>query len=317
MTIGKFFLHTQDYDWHKNKSSQCLLLTRKNIKKIIHSAEQYDCHSSIEDLTLENTLWALDESKEIHIVDLTLKFPDLKGFEYGRIYYQLIGYREKVYNFDWINEIEVDNLNLLQKRIEKNIALWSFGCSFTKGIGVENHEKYNTLLSEKLKIPLIDESQPGTSIKFMADKILRADIQKNDIVVWGLTSPARFEQAEDWTMRSYSTVYADIFKYNTEIRSAISIEYFDSFTHFLSNIYSIVSVINFCDKIGAELYLANFMDCSWIPVVFNKTKNFINFANVNHASAGLYIDLGNDNAHPGPLQHQQYANEIYNLIRGN
>ena len=313
MSIGKFFLHTKTYNW--NRENNVVLLTKRNVKKILHSVEQHDCHSSIEDLTLENVLLVLDKCKEIHILDFTSECSESDAFQNGRVFYQLFKCREKVYNFDLTHTIELDNLDLLEKQTHRNPILWSFGCSVAMGIGVKPNQKYSALLSEKLDLPIVDKSFGGTSIKYAADKILRSDIKQGDIVIWGLTSVARFEYAEGWEYFSATASY--MHEIDENMRDVVNISNLDGMTHILSTIHAIAGVINFCEKIGAKLYIANILDCSWIPVIFRNKDFFIDFVTTDYQSINEFIDRGTDNLHPGPLQHQQFADKLYNLIKGN
>lgn len=314
MTINKFFLHTQFYNWD-NQEKNIVFLTPKNFKKILDSSDEFDCHSSIEDLTLINTLQVIDNSKEVHVIDYNLLFPDLESFQFGRAYNHLRNCSEKVYNFDWIEQIELDSLDLFNQRTYKESCIWSYGCSITNGKAVDNSDKYTTLLSKKLQLPLIDLSESGSSINFMANKILKTDINKGDTVIWGLTSLSRFEYNENWKVMSRSIgSYKDI----DIIKNNIQIDYFDSLTHTMTSIHSITNVINFCNKIGANLYIANLMDKTWLPIVFKKVKHFIDLsAEIDYNSKLKFIDVGSDNIHPGPKQHSYYAQELYKFIKGN
>ena len=94
-----------------------------------------------------------------------------------------------------------------------------------------------------------------------------------------------------------------------------TLDYFISESLLVSNAKQIIQVMNFCNKIGAKLYLVNLLDTGWCSAIFCDQKNFINL-NVNFDINGntKYIDYGTDNMHPGPEQHKVYAEKMYELI---
>ena len=311
MAINILYLHSQHYNWSDKTIS---LLDNQNFNNAINSNNLIDYHSSIEDLGLQKALEAIDLSNEIIVIDLDLNFPDMQGYQYGRIYNQL-SYKDKVKGFNFINDICLDNLNLFPSRNSNKSMLWLYGCSITYGVGVSPAERYGTLLSNSLEKKLVDQSKPGSSIRFMSNKILCSDLKPGDSVVWGLTNLCRFEYADDWKLKTGTITSFDEIEV---LNQNINIEFFDSLSHILPSIYCIAEVINYCKKIGVTLYLVNLFDNTWLPMVLKKVKNFIDLSsNIEYNGSTKFIDYGTDNQHPGPEQHKYYAEQIYKLMKGN
>jgi hypothetical protein len=133
-------------------------------------------------------------------------------------------------------------------------------------------------------------------------------------VVWGLTSDARVEVADNWEFKNIT-----ILKYHLldKKHQYWNLDYFNSQTQILKIIRNILQVNNFCKKVGAKLYLANILDVGWAGVVFQNFENYINLTHTLQIADARpqFIDLGLDNYHPGPLQHQQYSEQLYNFIK--
>jgi hypothetical protein len=153
---------------------------------------------------------------------------------------------------------------------------------------------------------------PGTSITWSADQLIRSDIQSGDVVVWGITDITRFEYSINWQLKS---IPAGNYNSVPEKLRYWVLDYFESNTQLLVSIRAIMQVINFCKKIGVKLYIANLLEQTWLPVIFRDYKNFIDLTDdLVTAEKLLFLDLGSDNDHPGPKQHQHYAERIFNLI---
>jgi hypothetical protein len=218
----------------------------------------------------------------------------------------------KVTGLEFLKELNLQKFNNLANVRDTDLqVLWTVGCSITQGVGVSQNQRWGHLLSEYLNIPEVTLSSNGSSIRWAADQILRSDIRLGDTVVWGLTSIQRYEWSENWQLKS-NTVgnmhrVAKPFHY-------WKYEYFDSTTHISLCIREILHVIQYCKKIGAKLYLANLYDTGLLPIILADYENFIDLtANCKIEENLQFIDYGNDNSHPGPLQHKIYADQIFNM----
>ena len=59
------------------------------------------------------------------------------------------------------------------------------------------------------------------------------------------------------------------------------------------------------------------MDIAWLSIALADFNNFIDLTQGLKINGNTinFIDLGSDNSHPGPKQHQQYAEKLYNFIK--
>jgi hypothetical protein len=311
MAINNLYISHAKYNFDSQLSK---LLDCKNCQKSIDSIVVADYHTSISDISAKNISLAIRNSKKIVIYEID--FTDFT-FISGRLLNEITISNVDV-EFVNCKTIEVSTINKLnQVRANSEQVLWLFGCSITNGYGVSDAEAYGTILAKKLNLPALNLSVGGSSILYSADQILRSDIRADDIVVWGITSICRIEICDNLDfsplpIKQYVKIDKSLQYWN--------LDYFGSSIQSLIHVRMILQVINFCKKIGAKLYLANMFDVLWIPVVFGGYDNFINFAtNVDPDSPFIpsFIDYGNDQLHPGPKQHQYYAEKIFNLIEGN
>ena len=307
--INKLYISPVDYDWKKSKF---VFLDSRNLNKIISNTEAFDCRTSLEDLLWSNISAACDNAIEIILVkiDENTVLTNDTCFLYGRLFNECLKHRTKVKNFT-----RSKDFNYL-KNIKNNATptLWTAGCSITAGIGVDYKDRWGTLLAEYLNLPEVTLSESGSSIAWAADQILRSDIKEGDIVVWGLTSIPRLSISRNWNLEAihvytYSSIKKEEQYWN--------IDYFHCETLVLTTVRHILQVINFCKKIKVTLYLVNLIDLTWLGIVFNEFENFIDLTHDLPTKNGFlcYTDLGTDNLHPGPKQHQHYATQLYNFIK--
>lgn len=316
MAINKLYVSHTKYKWDNNKSK---LLNNTNLQKVLLSDEVLDCHTSIADIQFENIQKTIQSANEIILVEFNLFTDEIKDgdyFQYGRLLNELFRVRDKVKNFEWVDELNYNFFdNKIQQRTTNGPILWTAGCSVTYGVGVNHAERWGSILSMELHMPEVSLSLPGHSNTWCADQILRSDIRPSDIVVWGLTDVSRIEYAKNWDLKSvpatgYSKLPKNLQHYN--------LDYFDSQTKFVVAIKNILQVKNFCEKIGAQLILANLLDSTYFNSVFSKLPNYIDFCTKRtYNESLLFLDLGSDNDHPGPKQHRYYAEQILKLIKEN
>ena len=176
-------------------------------------------------------------------------------------------------------------LELAELRKTEKKQLWVAGCSTAHGVGVGKHEKFGALISNKLDLEVSHLTKGGSSIEWATDQILRSDIRKNDIVVWGLTQEVRAPMAVNGRVGRETD--PDILLNETSLYRAVT---------------GVYQVVNFCKKISARLIL--------LPIICSEQLQLrlLGLHEYHQSSyCRQFLDLGTDNIHPGPAQHQEWA----------
>jgi len=186
--------------------------------------------------------------------------------------------------------------------------IWAAGCSITYGSYVDINKRYSNLIATQLNLPLVMLAHPGSSIRYAADQILRSDIQKNDLVIWGITAPQRRIY---YDQESKKIVHINMMHINYKNKK------FDltDFTLLYDAVISIHQVVNFCNKIQAKLILGGILVDTELAAYLRYLKEYVHlhgFYGIN--SEDIFIDLGSDNRHPGCKMHEWYAKMILKKI---
>jgi hypothetical protein len=207
-------------------------------------------------------------------------------------------------------------MKIQNKRPDNNPVIWIIGCSISHGTGVGGDERYGHLVSQELNMTSVYLTEPGTSIEWAVDQILRADIRPGDKLVWGLTGINRFVYYfPDGTKQNVTWHYYN--KLNPKFENIISQgRLLDENLAFKARDY-VYQVINFLEKIGSVDYCIIWVMRRILKEqtdLFSKLVNNIpNF--VLGVDGDEFIDVGTDNQHPGPRQHQIYKNKILSVLK--
>ena len=306
--IGKLYIGPQDYDFTQLGTE---LLNQDNYASVIKSRKVNDYHTSVEDLGLK-----VNECKKLSNNCNVIKLLDVNTLSSRDhpSYHSILALSELAGPSSELGKICITHQDSSRgTRRTDNPVLWTAGCSWTSAFGVEDQERWGHLVADKLNVDEVNISKPGASIWDASDQILRADIRKDDTVVWGLTSTDRVEVVEDGELRCF-TINGYI-KLETE-KQYYTLDFFDSTTQKAKYIKQMQQVINFCSKIGAKLHIVNFLETDGITIRYltDTTVSYIDLS--EESKIDNMIDLGTDDLHPGPKQHQEFAKEIIKVIQG-
>jgi hypothetical protein len=205
---------------------------------------------------------------------------------------------------------------LTDLRKTENTQLWVAGCSMTYATGVNNSQRYGQLVADHFNLPCSFLAKPGSSIAWAADQILRSDIRSGDIVIWGITSTER-----SIVINQNKLAFVNIGSYtrDSDLEKQLPLTTLLSETTFYSHLYSIEQVLTYCKKQQATLLLVGLLVRD---NMFRYLKSKNNYFHYNHKLkfhnrdiSVEYVDLGTDNEHPGPLQHQLYADFCQSALK--
>lgn len=184
-------------------------------------------------------------------------------------------------------------LQLSDRRKTDDPQLWISGCSIPHGLGVLENEKFGTLISKNLDICVSHLTCSGRSIEWAKDQILRSDIRENDIVIWGITQEVRAPRVINGEIVPEKN--PDIVLDETSLYRAVT---------------SIHQVVNFCKKSSVSLIL--------LPTICSEQLQLLICHLTEYYQTPYrtkFLDFGTDNIHPGPKQHQEWANICTELLK--
>ena len=69
-------------------------------------------------------------------------------------------------------------------------------------------------------------------------------------------------------------------------------------------------VANFCEKIGAKLMAVPILCSEALQLILHNNPNYYQIPYMVN-----FLDMGTDGEHPGPKQHQWYADQISKIIK--
>jgi len=224
-------------------------------------------------------------------------------------------------------------------RKSDNPQVWTAGCSFALGVGVDKKQRYGQIVAETLGLEVSFLSILGSSIPWAADQILRSDIQKDDIVLWGLTNISRYVTFKNNifvnVLPETFTVDLDPIKlaiHTDETRQHV-INYYKNYQQGINNwsdkdrrqmetnllhedrlmqaVQSVHQVNNFCNKIGARLvvFIHHLNLPEFQQFVIDRISTLTSYLDV-----GPQLDIGTTGAHPGPLSHKQWSEDILKVL---
>lgn len=232
-------------------------------------------------------------------------------------------------------------LEPVQGRQTDGPQIWMAGCSFTNGHGLEHRDlRFGQLFADSIGLPVSFLAMNGASNQWTADQILKADIRESDIVFWGVTGIARstiYTEEKPWPITinmldKQKPVYQRLIVDNNKIapmRRMITEEFLLSDHSFFESVNHIEQVKNHLQMINAKHLIGYFADLDFpyldhmgrmMHYIVAKQDPHMFVIRPEYPWADIITrspeDTNNDDTpvhHPGPQQHQIYANDLLEL----
>lgn len=260
---------------------------------------------SLGDHSLNDFYQALDTATELYYVT-TNSWDHKETKEYTEQILIYFSFKKPVFNLPAIDKNYFISTQLADTRKTPEGQIWVAGCSYTEGVGVEKDQRYGHLLGQYLKKPVSYLAQCGSSITWAADQILRSDIQKDDIVIWGLTGVSRIPYYTNGVVSHIN--FANI-NHIRHIRPNYLVT-----DHMLYTAYTCIQqVIQHAKITGYKLILLDFPINS-IEFNLRMMAWLEQFDCVIYFNLDTFDDYGTDKLHPGPITHQFYADSILDFL---
>ena len=259
------------------------------------------------------------DNKEVDYSDPT---SSVKGLtEYILWYFK--HHKKNVSNFDDDDYKHQDMLTLWDTRKSESTQLWIVGSSFCMGNHGIGKNAYPWLLSKDLNMSMSLLACNAASHEIMADQVLRSDIRADDIVVLSLNYE---EKHVFWnSIKNTANILGPGWQsLPEEVQRVEQLGYkkkeFDRFlfandTGFYKNYIHIHQVINYCNKVGAKLFLFGLYTSHRMNLALSDVPQFKLYKNKLGIDQTEFVDYADDNKHPGTKQHRLYADFILSNLK--
>jgi hypothetical protein len=208
--------------------------------------------------------------------------------------------------------------------------LWVAGCSIAHGVGVAPEQRWGELLVQKLGVIPVFLTAEGSSIEWAADQILRSDINRDDIVCWGLTTPNRSLYYNDKGQEQHilNVYYHNNPDFILDRRHLVDANIAYKAVNYVRQVQNYLNKIGCQYAIGytlpgltehREILTRELAGTPGFFIAYNpdqiKYVDAATFFTRTQPVNNLFIDVGNDGFHPGPEQHKIYAEQFLNKIK--
>lgn len=259
-------------------------------------------YTSQEDITLENFILLCQQAERVYC--------DITASEMIKDFYQLF--------FETKQDTVCDSLQLEDQRKADQAQIWALGCSYTSAVGVEQDQRWANRLAQKLNKNVSVLAAPRASIPWASDQLLRSDIRKGDQVFWMLTTAHRIDyfSEDDKAVKIWPEMEPrELDKDEYSIMSKVLTHRWNVYL----SVKAIQQAINYCDKVGATIHIAQAMrndkqtDQSLITQL-KKHSGFVVDFSMELQYNKFMLDLGTDGQHPGPITHNKIAEVFYKYV---
>lgn len=210
--------------------------------------------------------------------------------------------------------------------------LWIAGCSIAHGDGVNRNQRWGELLGAQLNLPTQFLTAPGSSIEWATNQILQADIQRNDILCWGLTAPNRSLWYHDDGRVQH--ILNATYQICPDLQNTVDRRHLIDLNLAYKAVNYVKQVQNYLNKIGCkyaigytlpgladhrEVLLKHLSSTPNFAIMYDRDRikpvDAQTFLTLSKPAYNLFIDVGTDGVHPGPQQHQLYAEHFLKTLK--
>ena len=307
-------------DRAREKDPCALLVTQNNISTVYDTTVSNTAYTSIIEFWDKDVFLNLLVSAEEVVYCPDTFIPEkfnlenpLTGLRAFTEYHLLLAQQQgaNISNLEFLGQEQTAResqtlLSLIDYRRSDSAQLWTAGCSYTHGVGVDVSQRFTNLLAKQLNMPASCLAEPGSSISWANDQLLRSDIRAGDVVVWAITERSRLTKVYDHRVTHVSVGKIEL--YDGIERQFLTQSLLDEQTVRYQQLTKINQVVNFCDKVGAHLVLLGVLTDPTDLLYLQDNPYF-------YQCQGKFIDLGTDKEHPGPKHHQYYADTVIEILK--
>jgi hypothetical protein len=258
------------------------------------------CHTSVADMTTEEILNIVDQFESINFVSAGFDTTS-DTYKESVILINALRYKKPVTGHALESISQFLSRNVTDR--PDSPVLWVFGCSHGHGVGLESNEKnFGQIVADKLKIPLLKITQPGASLNWSFRHLINADIRVGDCVIWQITTPTRLSVFANGHAR-------ELLLANTLDRCLLDVNNNDQL--FFNHVNLLTAGVRYLRAINSQFLLTDLTSAGYnfyeYKLEYSKYPEYVYHPN-------LFLDLGSDGIHVGPLSHKALAQRILDRI---
>lgn len=256
-----------------------------------------DYHVSLGDLPIDSLLAIFRKFDEIEFVsDGFLSDQDITTDTL-----QFLSFAKQFVKVTNLPQEKILSFSNSYSKINQDRQLWIFGCSISHGVGLQScTETYGHQLANFLNLPINLITKIGSSTHWSLRQIVNLPINKNDLVIWQITSPYRISQ--------FNGKHVQEIVLNNSKNKTLVDTYNDEQCFFLQ--LSLINIgVQFLKKLGVEFYIIDVDKRMQGPAhEYEKYSEYF-------CAKDFIVDYGNDNQHFGPLSHKKLALQLLNHVQ--
>ena len=275
-------------------------------------------YTSLADLSIKNFCELITLSdRAIYCPPTTWSSSELE--EQTHLYLNFLNNKKEIKGFNNKILYRPEYLSIADKRKTDQKQIWIVGCSLAQGYAVADTEGYGYLIGKELNLPVSFLTETAGSISWAADQILRADIREGDIVIWGLTAVGRMPFVDESDNLHHGMPYS--VDKNKDFKHLFNKNFLVSNHVCYEAILHIEQATEYMNKNNIK-YILGVFPLNIIKHRIKLLKYISQFNNslllyTSEQSKDRFIDLANDNTHPGIMQHRWYADSILEFYKNN
>lgn len=294
MTKKILYITESTFDFSQVDSSSKLVIKYKdNLAPGVY-------HTSLGDLPVDQIIKLASQFDEIRFEE--------SGFDLSSIIYE-----ESLTLYRYLNKHDMSGQHGIQRftqhpeidtRLDQPM-LWVFGCSHSHGVGLRPGElKYSEWLAQYLDLPLKLITKPGSSLSWSHRHLINSKIQKQDTVVWQLTTPGRVSR--------FNGKHVQEIVLSTSTDRALLDSMPDEQLYF-TQLNLLNTGVRFLNLVGCRFVITSIAN---FGTDFDYVSEYVKYPEYC-SNYGLHLDNGTDGVHAGPLSHKAIAQRILDHVNYN
>lgn len=212
-----------------------------------------------------------------------------------------LSHRITIDNFSASKPFDTVNLDLSSSQ---DPCLWVFGCSHSYGVGLDHEsQRYSNILAESLHLPLRLIAEPGSSLGWSLNHMIRSEIKSSDTVVWQITTPGRLSKYQGNKKILHTKI----------AHHPALLDFFSDDQMFFDHVNLLHQGVAFLRAKKVKFAMTSILpkDSDWF---YTYNQEYVKFPEYCY-TPDFTVDFGHDGVHAGPLSNKLLASSLHDHIQ--